>query len=170
VGKVGRQVWTEGLGKRLTEKSASSFLDPSTPLLPASPPSHSIPAGGPLPYHARSAPVEDSAEVDPSELEGDYSWSKEYQYTLTRRDEAVERQEYIIRFRDGVAAYCEINGKMDLKKRKDGAQESMAARPAKVVVRRRELTEAEEAQRDNTMRRLLEGQVSDEEEEEVEDA
>eukprot|EP00195_Chlamydomonas_chlamydogama_P014240 CAMPEP_0202909366 /NCGR_PEP_ID=MMETSP1392-20130828/49130_1 /ASSEMBLY_ACC=CAM_ASM_000868 /TAXON_ID=225041 /ORGANISM="Chlamydomonas chlamydogama, Strain SAG 11-48b" /LENGTH=471 /DNA_ID=CAMNT_0049599097 /DNA_START=124 /DNA_END=1539 /DNA_ORIENTATION=- len=99
-----------------------------------------------------SAPGQD---VDPSELEGDYIWSKEYAYDLIRREQEAEaRQEYFIRFGDGVASYCDINARLELRKRAE-MNESLFARPAKVIIKRREPTDAELEERHRKLRRLL---------------
>eukprot|EP00955_Chlamydomonas_euryale_P054038 355668-Chlamydomonas_euryale.AAC.8 len=125
--------------------------------------SGALPAPAPLIARAPSlggALSSGGTEVPPSDLEGEYSWSKEYVYTIERKGgEAAENEgrQFFVRFRDGVASYCEIHTRLELKKRSDarsGAEDTQLARPSKVVVRARPPTEAEEAERTARLQRL----------------
>ncbi|GAX79498.1 hypothetical protein CEUSTIGMA_g6939.t1 [Chlamydomonas eustigma] len=101
---------------------------------------------------------ESRKEVEPQQLEGDYSWSKEYAYEpILRHQELDNRQDYIVRFRDGAAAYCEFYSRLELKKRPETREAAQPARPAKVCITLRDPTPNEEAERTKKMRKLQSG-------------
>eukprot|EP00798_Chlamydomonas_sp_ICE-L_P028375 gene28376-31509_t len=108
-------------------------------------------------------------ETGPSDLEGDYMWSREYAYDLIRRDGGVDgnaalsnpelsKQEFFIRFQDGVASYCDIFARLELRKRGEMSEKRGEAvqfeRPSKVIIRKRDVTEAELEEKARKMRRL----------------
>lgn len=94
----------------------------------------------------RDPPLEDlrneEGDVLASELEGEYVWVKEFAYPQTRSMD--EGDAFLLRFREGVATYCDLSNRLAVKKRKRPLDFN---RPSRVTVTRRDYNANEEQQR-----------------------